>query len=598
VASADVAAQQQKVIQIAIASGSALSATSDLYAKLYGLTGQLGVSSEQAAVATQAITQALTLSGVEAGAAAGAITQLGQALSSGVLRGDEFNSIMEALGTNNPIIQAIAEEFGVAATELRGLAENGELVSDRVFGAIIKAAPAIRDSFGNLVPTLESEANRASAAFTGFAGALNQSFGFTTSLTGALGSLVPALQSATEWANKYGEARAKVAAIEQKNWDFARRQRAGPQGPPIPDRGAIERENQLYRERVELNRQLGIGAGPGRGPSGPGPQAPGGIDEARRGRGYGAFSNQLPFTPTPVNRPAQDLGAAQLGDAPSASGGGRGRSRRATIDDYQRETKALQERTENLRLETEALGLSESEAARRKATLDLERAAEEAGIPITAERRTQIDTLAAAYAAQVEQMELARAAQERLDEFSQQSMAAIKDGFIDVIKGAKSFEEALQGVLDKMLDLVLSQAFDQLFGTGGRGGGGLLSGLFNFGGGAVAAPNTGTGSLFMARGGITRGPRIAGEAGPEAVVPLPDGRSLPVNLQMPTSGGMGGDVQVVVNAPPGSRVESQRTERGPDYRRVVVDIVNDHLASGGADGAMRGRYGAQPRKVR
>jgi hypothetical protein len=34
----------------------------------------------------------------------------------------------------------------------------------------------------------------------------------------------------------------------------------------------------------------------------------------------------------------------------------------------------------------------------------------------------------------------------------------------------------------------------------------------------------------FAKGGITSGPSIAGEAGPEAVVPLPDGRTIPVNI--------------------------------------------------------------------
>jgi len=44
----------------------------------------------------------------------------------------------------------------------------------------------------------------------------------------------------------------------------------------------------------------------------------------------------------------------------------------------------------------------------------------------------------------------------------------------------------------------------------------------------------------MAKGGITQGLSIAGEAGPEAVVPLPDGRSIPVTMQ-------GGAGNVVVN---------------------------------------------------
>jgi len=45
---------------------------------------------------------------------------------------------------------------------------------------------------------------------------------------------------------------------------------------------------------------------------------------------------------------------------------------------------------------------------------------------------------------------------------------------------------------------------------------------------------------MMANGGITRGVSIAGEAGPEAVVPLPDGRSIPVRMQ-------GEGTKVVVN---------------------------------------------------
>ena len=98
-------------------------------------------------------------------------------------------------------------------------------------------------------------------------------------------------------------------------------------------------------------------------------------------------------------------------------------------------------------------------------------------------------------------------------------------------------------------------------------------------------------TLFpMANGGTG----LAGEAGTEAVMPLrrtSDGR-------LGVSGG-GSQVNVTVNnnhATAGVDVQQQkRPGGGVDIVMTVKDIVNSHLASGGADSVMRGRYGAQIR---
>ena len=49
----------------------------------------------------------------------------------------------------------------------------------------------------------------------------------------------------------------------------------------------------------------------------------------------------------------------------------------------------------------------------------------------------------------------------------------------------------------------------------------------------------------FARGGVARSASIFGEAGPEAAVPLPDGRRIPVDLSMPKRGGGGSDVVTI-----------------------------------------------------
>jgi hypothetical protein len=167
-------------------------------------------------------------------------------------------------------------------------------------------------------------------------------------------------------------------------------------------------------------------------------------------------------------------------------------------------------------------------------------------------------------------------------------LGSLIDGLMEGKSAAEALNDALRDMLQSLASMAQNQLLNGLFGGGGAGGGGLLAGLFG-----GARPNTGNMNLF-AQGGITRGPSIAGEAGPEAVVPLPDGRRIPVAMQ----GGGGGGVSIVVNEAPGSRVASRREEGGPNMRRIVLDIVNDHLSSGGADGPMAGRYGAKPRKVR
>lgn len=191
--------------------------------------------------------------------------------------------------------------------------------------------------------------------------------------------------------------------------------------------------------------------------------------------------------------------------------------------------------------------------------------------------------------------ELARFEQERYNqamddmrEVASAGLGTLVDGLMEGKDAAELLNDVLNDVLKSLANLAQQMLLNGLFGGGSAGAGGLLSGLFG-----GAGPRIGTGNLFQ-HGGITRGPSIAGEAGPEAVVPLPDGRRIPVALQ----GGGGGGVQVVVNEAPGSRVASRREEGGPNMKRIVLDIVNDHIASGGADGAMQGRYGARPRKVR
>jgi len=80
---------------IATQTTTSLESTANLYARISQAGKDLGVTQEQALEVTRAINQSIQISGGSAASADAAITQMIQALQSGVLRGEEFNSMME-----------------------------------------------------------------------------------------------------------------------------------------------------------------------------------------------------------------------------------------------------------------------------------------------------------------------------------------------------------------------------------------------------------------------------------------------------------------------------------------------------------------------
>ena len=95
-------------------------------------------------------TKAFKVAGTSASETAGAMTQLNQALASGVLQGDEFRSIRE----NAPLItQAIANEMGASQDQLKKLASEGKITADVVRRAVLGMTNDINSDFSKLPMT-------------------------------------------------------------------------------------------------------------------------------------------------------------------------------------------------------------------------------------------------------------------------------------------------------------------------------------------------------------------------------------------------------------------------------------------------------------
>jgi tape measure domain-containing protein len=166
-----------KLIQTAQNARTPLAQTGDLFFRIARNTDALGISQEQALKATELVAKAISSSGISAQEAAGPLLQLGQALQSGTLQGDELRSILEGLP---PVAEAIAKSLGVSIGELRRLGSEGKISSQAVIQGILAANDTIEKNFGRTVPTIADSFTRLTNATIAFVDKINSASGATT----------------------------------------------------------------------------------------------------------------------------------------------------------------------------------------------------------------------------------------------------------------------------------------------------------------------------------------------------------------------------------------------------------------------------------
>lgn len=149
--------------------------TVNLYTKLNLATETLGKSQEEVLSVTQKFQQALAISGADANTAAGAIRQFGQAMGSGVVRGDEFVSIVEALG---PALNIMARESGLTVGQLRELSQEGKLTADAFF-TMIQQSDALTAAFNAMEITTDQLETRLGDTFDLIVKKVDEAVGFT-----------------------------------------------------------------------------------------------------------------------------------------------------------------------------------------------------------------------------------------------------------------------------------------------------------------------------------------------------------------------------------------------------------------------------------
>ncbi|WP_312973361.1 tape measure protein [Atlantibacter sp.] len=156
-----------RVFEITQQTRSSLDATATLYARLERGTREYNTSAEDLAKLTTIINQGFVVSGATAQEAENAIIQLSQGIASGILRGEEFNSVSEQ---GSRIMVALAKSLGVGIGELRSMAAEGKLTTDVVVNGLLSQGDEIGKEFANTVTTISQAMQTAGNNITKFFG--------------------------------------------------------------------------------------------------------------------------------------------------------------------------------------------------------------------------------------------------------------------------------------------------------------------------------------------------------------------------------------------------------------------------------------------
>ncbi|MCE1430553.1 tape measure protein [Enterobacter hormaechei] len=180
----------QGLMRISSATGGSLQDTAKLWETLSTALRDTGATNGQIIQLTETLQKIGRIGGSSTEEMANALRQFGQSISSGTVRAEEFNSILEQMPE---LARQIASGMGVSIGELRQLMLEGKLTAEDALNAIQKQTSSVNAEFEKLPRTL-SQANTAlTNSFLSMIDSVNQATGASTGLVAVIDSMTAAL---------------------------------------------------------------------------------------------------------------------------------------------------------------------------------------------------------------------------------------------------------------------------------------------------------------------------------------------------------------------------------------------------------------------
>ena len=181
------AGTQEKLFRLSQASRSPIEGISSLYGRLAMSTQELNLEQDDLLGLTETISKAFQVSGTSSMEMQNSVIQLGQALASGTLRGDELRSVLEQAPR---LARAIADGLGVPFGKIREIAAEGGLTTEKLVGALQSQSSVIRQEFDLMEPTIGSLVTNVDNAIKAMVGKLNEQVKFTEPIKTAIEFIV------------------------------------------------------------------------------------------------------------------------------------------------------------------------------------------------------------------------------------------------------------------------------------------------------------------------------------------------------------------------------------------------------------------------
>ncbi|MHA4940176.1 tape measure protein [Enterobacter hormaechei] len=209
----------QSLMRISSATGGSLQDTAKLWETLSTALRDTGATNGQVIQLTETLQKIGRIGGSSTEEMANALRQFGQSISSGTVRAEEFNSILEQMPE---LARQISAGMGVSIGELRQLMLDGKLTAEDALNAIQKQTGSVNAEFEKLPRTL-SQANTAlTNSFLSMIDSVNQATGASTGLVAVIDSMTAALDRLV---GKAASADAQISDLNSTAEMFTRRAR-------------------------------------------------------------------------------------------------------------------------------------------------------------------------------------------------------------------------------------------------------------------------------------------------------------------------------------------------------------------------------------
>lgn len=171
---------------IAAQTGNSLSETERLWESLTTALKETGATNSQILMLTSTLQKIGTIGGSSTEEMANALRQFGQSISGGIVRADEFNSILEQMPE---LARQIAAGLGIPFGDLRKRMLEGKLTAQDALNAIQRQSQLVNEEFDKMPVSIDRAKNSLDVAFKNAINDLNQAIGLTTTLAGLMQSV-------------------------------------------------------------------------------------------------------------------------------------------------------------------------------------------------------------------------------------------------------------------------------------------------------------------------------------------------------------------------------------------------------------------------